>query len=113
MKKLFLQIFSSGRNNHPLARSNDWHQISQRLAGSGAGFNDQVAAFFERLLDCLRHLQLPAPKFVGRMCLREHSARSKKLVERGAAFRDGDSGLRTGRHRVSIIAASYASAQTM
>jgi hypothetical protein len=37
--------------------------------------------FFQRLLDRLRHLQLPAAKFIRRMRARKHSAGSEELVE--------------------------------
>ena len=37
-------------------------QIGQRLARAGAGFDDQVALFLQRLLDRLRHLQLSATR---------------------------------------------------
>ena len=43
MKELFLQILGAGRNDHALARSNHRHEVSQSLAGSGAGFDDQMA----------------------------------------------------------------------
>ena len=82
VEELFLQILGSGGNDDALAGTNDGHQVSQRFARSGAGFDDQVTLFFQRLLDGLRHLQLSPAKFVGRMGARKHSARSEKLVER-------------------------------
>ena len=99
MEKLFLKILGSGGNDDSLAGTNDGHQVGQRLARSSAGFDDQVTLFFQRLLDSLRHLQLPAAKFVGGMGARKHSARSEELVERDIAF------LRVGgrRHKVTIM----------
>ena len=86
VEELFLQILGSGGNDHALARANHGHQVSQRLAGAGAGFDDQVTLLFQRLLDRLRHLQLSAAKFVGRMRARKHSARREELVQRNIAF---------------------------
>ena len=86
MEELFLQILGSGRNDDALAGANDRHQVGQRLARAGAGFDDQVTLFFQRLLDGLRHLQLSAAKFVGGMSARKHSARREELVERNVAF---------------------------
>ena len=99
IEELFLQILGSGGNDDPLAGTNDGHQIGQRLAGSSAGFDDQVTLFFQRLLDGLRHLQLSPAKFVGGMGARKHSARSEELVERDTAL------LRVGgrRHKVTIM----------
>jgi hypothetical protein len=41
-----------------------------------------VPLFFQRLLDRLRHLQLPASEFIRRMRAREHSAGSEELLQR-------------------------------
>ena len=82
VEKLFLQILRAGRDDDALARANHRQQIGQGFSRAGAGFHDQVPLFFQRLLDRLRHLQLPAPKFIRRMRAREHSARGEELVER-------------------------------
>ena len=50
MEELFLQILGAGRNDDALAGANDGHQVGQRLARAGAGFDDQVTLFFQRLL---------------------------------------------------------------
>ena len=73
-EELLLQILCAGRNDDALAGANDGHQVGQRLARAGAGFDDQVTLFFERLFDRLRHLQLPPAEFVGGMSARKHSA---------------------------------------
>src|SRR5260370_6876817 len=115
MKELFLQILSSGRDNHALAATNHWHEVSQRFSSARACFDNQVSAFFEGLLDGLRHLELAAPKLIGRMCPREQSAGVEELVQRWGFFASRTtccrSGLGTGRHRVSIIAATPKPAQ--
>ncbi len=103
MEELFLQILGSGRNDDSLAGANDGHQVGQSLARAGAGFDDQVTLFFQRLLDSLRHLQLSAAKFVGRMGARKHSAGREELVEGDVPFPGVGNGLRGGRHRVTII----------
>ena len=86
VEELFLQILGSGGNDDALAGTDDGHQVGQRLARAGAGFDDQVTLFFQRLLDRLRHLQLSPAKFVGGMGARKHSARREELVERNVAF---------------------------
>ena len=86
MEELFLQILGAGGNDHALAGANHGHQIGQSLARAGAGFDDQVTLFFQRLLDGLRHLQLSAAKLVGGMGAREHAAGREELVERDVAF---------------------------
>ena len=82
VEKLFLQIFCAGGDDHALARADHRHQVRQSLSRACAGFNDQVPLFFQRLLDCLRHLQLSAAEFIRGMRAREHSAGSEELVER-------------------------------
>ena len=103
VEELFLQILGAGGDDDALAGTNHGHQVGQRLARAGAGLDDQVTLFFERLLDRLRHLQLSAAKFVGGMGARKHSARREELVERNVAFPGIRDGLRTGRHGVTII----------
>src|ERR1700676_5339716 len=61
---------------------------------------------FQRLLDRLRHLQLPATEFICRMRARQDSAGPEKLVQRGvlaacswAVSRRSRGGLRAQSHR--------------
>ena len=89
VEELLLQIFCAGGDDDALARANHRHQIGQRFAGAGAGFDDQVALFFERLLDGLRHLQLSATKFVSGMRARQHAAGREELVQRGVLAGSG------------------------
>ena len=67
-------------------------RVRQSFAGAGTGFDDQVAALLQRLLDGLSHLQLAAAKLVRRMGARQHPARSEELVQRRQA-RSGGGGL--------------------
>ncbi len=64
-EKLLLQVFCAGGDDDAFARPDDGQQISQRFAGAGAGFDDQVTLLFERFFDGLSHLQLAAAKFIG------------------------------------------------
>jgi hypothetical protein len=45
-----------------------------------------MPAFFQRLLDGLRHLQLSATKFVCRMGAREQSAGTEELMQCGTGL---------------------------
>jgi hypothetical protein len=81
VEKLFLQILRASRDDDALARPNHRHQIGQSLSRAGAGFNDQMPLFFQRLLDRLRHLKLSAAEFIRGMRARQHSAGSEELIE--------------------------------
>jgi hypothetical protein len=90
--ELLLQILRAGRDDDSFARADHGQQISQRFAGASAGFDDQVALFFEGFFHGLGHLQLAAAKLVGGVRFREHAARSEELVQResrGPSFRRG------------------------
>ena len=80
------------RDDDPLARPNHRHQIGQGFSRARTGFNDQVPPLFQRLLDCLGHLKLSAAEFIRGMRAREHSARSKELIE-GSLFSAGRGGV--------------------
>ena len=47
IEELLLQILGAGGDDDALADCESPEQIGQRLAGTGAGFDDQVAFFFE------------------------------------------------------------------
>ena len=82
VEQLLLQGLGAGRDDDALARANDRQQVRQRLAGAGAGFDDQVPLLLQRQLDGFGHLQLSAAKLVGRMRARQQSAGAEELVER-------------------------------
>ena len=79
-----MQILGAGGDDDTLAGANDRQQVGQRLAGSSTGFDDQMAFFRQRLFYGLRHLQLSAAEFVGRVGLREQAAGREEVVERCA-----------------------------
>src|ERR1022692_1072964 len=81
-EELFLQGLGAGRNDDAFARTDYRQQVGQRLASTGAGFDDQVAALLQRLLHRLRHLKLPAAEFVRRMSTCQHATRAEELKER-------------------------------
>jgi len=62
-RQLVLQRFGGRGDDDPLAGENGGHQVTDRLAGSGASLHDEVTA----ILDCRRdggdHLLLPGPLF--------------------------------------------------
>ena len=57
-EELFLQILGAGGNDDALAGEHRGNQVGQRLAGAGAGLDDQVPLVGERGFDGLRHLEL-------------------------------------------------------
>ena len=86
VEELFLQILRAGGDDHALAGTNHRQQIGQGFARAGAGFDDQMTLFRQRLLDRLSHLQLSPAEFIGGMGAREQAARREELVERNIAF---------------------------
>ena len=89
-EELFLQIFGAGGNDDALAGKNRGNQIRQRLAGAGAGFDDQVLLFGQSGFHRFRHLQLAVAKFVSGVPLGKQSFAAKELA-------DGE-GFGCGRH---------------
>jgi hypothetical protein len=73
LHQLFLEVFRAGGDDHaPVAAesgSNRRHEIGEGLAGTGAGFDDEVSLLLKRAHHGLRHLYLARSKFVFRMCL--------------------------------------------
>ena len=82
IKKLLLKILRTGRDDDALARTNHRQKVSQCLPRARARLDDEVALFFQRLLHCLRHLQLSTAKFIRRMRTGQHSSGREELVER-------------------------------
>src|SRR5581483_9916673 len=81
VKQLLLQVLGACGNDHALSRADRWHEISERFSRAGSGLDDQVAAFFDGLLDCLCHLQLAAAKLVCGVSAGEQPAGRKEVVE--------------------------------
>src|ERR1039457_1168900 len=96
-EELLLQGLGAGRNDDAFAGTDYRQQVGQRLASTGAGFDDQVAALLQRLLHRLRHLKLPAAEFVRRMSTCQHATRAEELKERRQT-RGQCGGLWFGRH---------------
>ena len=55
---LFLQVLGAGGNQHALAAQNGGDEIGERLAGAGAGFDEQDAAGLEGAATAPRHFDL-------------------------------------------------------
>ena len=64
-EELFLQGFGAGGDDDALFGKQRGDEISQRFAGSGAGFDDQLAAFVESAFDGERHLHLTGTRLEG------------------------------------------------
>ena len=79
-EELFLQILGAGGNHHALAGENRRDQIRQRLAGAGAGFDNQVLLFGQRGFDGFGHGELPGAKFVVRVPFGKQSLTAKELA---------------------------------
>ena len=56
MEELLLQILGAGGDDDAFARTDERHEVGEGLAGTGTGFNDEMAFFFDRLLHGLGHL---------------------------------------------------------
>ena len=65
--ELFLKRFGRGRDNDALARGERWDQVGERLAGTGAGFDERHPAAGQRRMDHLGHLDLAGPVLVLRV----------------------------------------------
>ena len=92
-KKLFLKSLGPGGDDNSLTGEQGGHQVGERLAGTGAGFDDQMALIGERGFDGFGHLHLAGTEFVIGMPLGQRPATAKKLTGVGAAglggHRDG------------------------
>ncbi len=70
-----------GREHDLLAAADRGHEIGQRLADAGAGFDDRVHAFEDAALDELRHLQLSGTRFEAAQASRERALGAEDLLE--------------------------------
>ena len=57
-KKLVLEIFGAGRNDHLAARLQRGNEVGVSLAGTGAGLRDQHPGALDGSVDFLRHFDL-------------------------------------------------------
>jgi hypothetical protein len=85
--ELLLEVFGAGGDDDALlllARAADGgEQVGQGLAGAGAGFDDEVAAVGEALLDLAGHGVLPGAVLEGERGLGEDAAGVEEVVEAG------------------------------
>ena len=81
--ELILQSLGAGGDDDALAGAQGGQQVSQRLAGAGAGLDDQMAAFGEGALDGFGHLQLARTVLIGQRRARQDAAGREELVQRG------------------------------
>ena len=78
IEELLLQILRARRDDYTFAGTNRWQQIGERLARSGAGFDEQVSFVVNRLLDRFGHLELSPPELVCRMAAGKCSSGSEE-----------------------------------
>ena len=71
VNKLLLEILGGGGNHDALAGNERRDQVSQRLAGAGAGLDDEMALVGERGLHRLGHLELAGAELVAGVALRK------------------------------------------
>ncbi len=85
-EELLLEILCAGGDDDAMASggalAQGRQQIGQGFAGSGTGFDDEVALVGEGALDGLCHLQLAAAKFIGQIGPREDAAWREEIVQR-------------------------------
>ena len=84
-EKLFLEIFRSRGNDDALPGENRGNQIRQSLAGSRAGFDDQVFLVGQRAFHGFRHVELALAVFVTGVPLGKQSFTAKELAD-GESF---------------------------
>ena len=94
-EELLLQVLGAGGDHDALAGEQRGDQVGERLAGAGAGLDDQVALIGERRFHGLRHFHLAGAELVVRMPLGERAVPREELA------RAGGSGL--GGHRDALI----------
>ena len=92
-EELLLQVFGAGRDDDallPLAgQAQGGQKIGEGLASAGAGFDDEVALFFECGLDGAGHLVLALAVLEGEGGARENAAGREEIVKRGQVVRVG------------------------
>ena len=99
--ELILEGLGSGGDDDALAGAQGGQQVGQGLAGSGAGLDDEVAAFREGALDGLGHLELAGAVLVGQGRARKDAARGEELMEGGQG-----AGCGGGGHRGRVLTPS-------
>ena len=86
---LFLKILRAGGQEHAASAENGGNQIRERLAGAGAGFDQQHAAVFKVDGHRLGHLALRGPDFECGQRLREAAGIENTSPADAVRVRDG------------------------
>ncbi len=87
--ELLLQILGAGGDDDAFAGKDGRDQVGQRLAGTGAGLDDQVLFLGQRGFHGLRHLKLALAVLIVRMPLTQKALAAKELANRtGFACRE-------------------------
>ena len=84
-EKLLLEGFGPGGDDDALAGEQGRHQVGERLAGTGARLDDQVALIGEGGFHGLGHLHLAGPELVIGMPFGQRPAAAEKLAGIGGA----------------------------
>ena len=85
VEELLLQVLGAGGDDHALAGEDGGDQVGERLAGAGAGLDDEMPPLGQRGLDRLGHLKLPGPELETRMATRKQSRAREELAHRELA----------------------------
>ena len=82
-EELFLEVLGAGGDDDALAGEDGGDQIGERLAGAGAGFDDEVALVGEGGFDGFGHFELAGAELVIRVPLRKRAAAGEELAHGG------------------------------
>ena len=92
-EELLLQVFGAGGDDDALlalaGEAECGQEVGEGFAGAGAGFDDEVAFFFEGGFDGAGHLVLAAAVLEGEGGLGEDAAGGEEIVKGGQAVRGG------------------------
>ena len=81
---LLLQVLGAGRDDHALAAQDRRHEVGERLAGAGAGLDEEHAAVLERVGDRRGHAALAVARLEGDERLRQRPVGAEDRVDAGA-----------------------------
>ena len=81
LEELFLQVFSSRRNDDATAPGYQRNQVRQSFPGARAGLDNQVSLFVNRGLDLKSHFELAGTELPLAEVFRQHPATAKKLAD--------------------------------
>ena len=79
-EELLLEIFRAGGDDDALAGEDRGDEIGERLAGSRAGFDDQVAFIAKRGFDGFGHFELAGAEFIVGVPLGKESFAAEELA---------------------------------